>query len=605
MIEFGGSRSIAWICGITQSRRTHPKPLQFLKIPPSQENDTHIYLKPGEVDSDLQEMTRQHAAQLQSMNTRNELLNWGLKVFKRDEGTVYDPAQWKQKLQKARTLAVSGLHGAASLKDRIRRLLTKDRILAVAAGNRDESDWVRDGPGFVAAVCVRDYWDEMSDDERDWCLDIICSEVERIGDRWDEFSRVQRNSLSADRPCAWTLPLLLGKALSEMQRTRVRQTFVLALTHAVDEVRLYAASGIGKHLWTIDRKLTLRCVNALATEALLVQREIDANSRLAYPDRRNLDDIAEEAASIVRKRFYKVDGVAEDAHLVFNPAQSYGVNANRQILVILGQAPSEPAAIAAFTRLAHTLLEWWDPTAEGRHERDYELEAKLQQLLPEFLLRTPTSAATQILQPILDSIDLHPREIPWLVHGLISVEDRQPNTTQFWLLWQLFADRVLDARWLAGLDDEHVAGREMISAVMLGSFWKENVRHWRSLEGNAQHIHKLFENLPLSSRVLNAYVSFLYQVGAQSLPDAFIRIAQRLQQADPSQMVLEGNTIFCLEILLRRYVYRHSLNLKRKHKLRDAVLFLLDFLIENGSSSAFRMRDDFVTPVSTEVLEGF
>ena len=186
-----------------------------------------------------------------------------------------------------------------------------------------------------------------------------------------------------------------------------------------------------------------------------------------------------------------------------------------------------------------------------------------------------------------------------MVRGLIGVEDRHPNTAQFWSLWQLFANRVQNAQWIVGLDDEHAVGRDMISAVFLGTFWEENVRHWPNLEGNAQRIHKLFEDLPLSSRVLNAYVDFLYHVGAQSLPDAFIRIAQRLQQADPSQMVLEGNTIICLEILLQRYVYRHSLKLKRKRKLRDDVHFLLDFLIESGSSSAFRMRDDFVTPLST------
>ena len=563
------------------------------------DSGTHIYLKPGEVDSDLQEMMRQNASQLQSINARLELENWGLTIFEREEGTTHDPTQWKQKLQNARTVAVSGLQGVTSLKDRIRRLFAIDRIAAVATGNRDESDLGRDGPGFVAAVCVRDHWDEMSDDERDWCLNIVCSEIEHTGDRWDGLSRVQRNSMSADRPCAWTLPLLLGKALSDMQRTRVRHTLVLALIHAVDEVRLYAASGIGRHLWTIDRVLALRCVNALATEAILVQREIDANSNLVYSERRNFDDIGEMKASIVRKRFYKLDGIADNAHLEFDPTRSFGVNANKRILVILGQAPSEPVAVAAFSRLSHTLLEWWNQTAEDRHERDYQLEAELQQLLPEFLLRTPTLAATQIIQPILESIDRHPREIPWLFRGLISVEDRQRNTAQFWSLWQLFADRVKDARWLAGLDDEHSAGRDMISAVFLGTFWNENVRHWRSLEGNAQHIHKLFENLPLSSRVLDAYVSFLYQVGAQSLPDAFIRIAQRLQQVDPSQMVLKGNTIFCLEILLQRYVYRQSLKLKRKRKLREAVFFLLDFLIENGSSSAFRMRDDFVTPVST------
>ena len=126
-------------------------------------------------------------------------------------------------------------------------------------------------PGIVAAVCVRDHWEEMSDDERNWCVNIICSEVEREGDHWDERVRIQRNSTSADRPCACVLPLLLGKSLSKTQRSRVHQMLVLALTHAIDEVRWYVASGIGVYLWTIDRELALRCANVLATEAMLVQ----------------------------------------------------------------------------------------------------------------------------------------------------------------------------------------------------------------------------------------------------------------------------------------------------------------------------------------------
>ena len=568
--------------------------------PDSQEDSgTHIYLKPGEADSDLQEMMRQNASQFQSKYARFELQDWGLSVFNREEGTTHDPAQWRQKLQNARTVAVSDHHRVASLKDRIRQILSGNLIAADIAGSRDVRELGRDGPGFVASVCVRDHWDEMSYDERDWCLNIICSEIERTGDRWNGHLRGQRNSMSADRPCAWVLPILLGKSLSDGQWTRVSQTFVIALTHVIDEVRLCAASGIGRYLWTIDRELVLRSVNALATEAIIVQFEINEDSNLVYSDRQDFDDIRGKAASIVRQRFYNSNGIADDAYLEFDPTRDYGVNANRQVLVILGQASSEPAAIAAFARLAHTLLGWWNPAAENRRKRDHHLEAELQQLLPEFLLRTPVSAATQILQPILDSIDRNPREVPRLVRGLISFENRLRNTAQFWSLWQLFADRIQVARWLAGLDAEHSTGREMISALFLGTSWKENVRHWPSLEGNAHHIHKLFESLPLSSTVLDAYVSFLYQVGEKSLPDAFIRIAQRLQQADSSQLVLEGNTVFCLEILLLRYVYRQSLKLKRKRKLREAVLVLLDFLIENGSSSAFRMRDDFVTPIST------
>ena len=92
---------------------------------------------------------------------------------------------------------------------------------------------------------------------------------------------------------------------------------------------------------------------------------------------------------------------------------------NRQILGDSG--PSLLANLRQSRHLLGLLTRYWSggtPTAEERHKRDYYLEAELQQLLPEFLLRTPTSAATQILQPILDSIDRHPREDslvgPWV-----------------------------------------------------------------------------------------------------------------------------------------------------------------------------------------------
>ncbi len=63
-------------------------------------------------------------------------------------------------------------------------------------------------------------------------------------------------------------------------------------------------------------------------------------------------------------------------------------------------------------------------------------------------------------------------------------------------------------------------------------------------------------------------------------------------------MLQKGNTVFMLEVLLQRYVYGRSLALKRQGEIRKGVLLLLDQLVENGSSAAFWMRDDFVTPVS-------
>ena len=105
--------------------------------------------------------------------------------------------------------------------------------------------------------------------------------------------------------------------------------------------------------------------------------------------------------------------------------------------------------------------------------------------------------------------------------------------------------------------------------------------------------------MPPSSVVLDDYVRFLYQIGEQSLPGAFVRIAKRLHFGDAQRMLRKSNTVFMLEVLLQRHVYGRPLELKREHALRDAVLTLLDVLVEQGSSAAYRMRDDFVTPAAT------
>lgn len=120
--------------------------------------------------------------------------------------------------------------------------------------------------------------------------------------------------------------------------------------------------------------------------------------------------------------------------------------------------------------------------------------------------------------------------------GLVVREDSQPNTDQFWSLWELFADSVSKAKWIDDLDDERPWAGELVVALFLGTGLKENVRHWRSVEGRAHHVNSLFYKMPPSSTALNAYLRFLYHIGERSLPDAFIRLAHRLQRGETTEI---------------------------------------------------------------------
>lgn len=115
-------------------------------------------------------------------------------------------------------------------------------------------------------------------------------------------------------------------------------------------------------------------------------------------------------------------------------------------------------------------------------------------LLEQFLLRTTGQHAATIIGPIVDATDRHPKEVHWFVQGLIGVEDRKPNTSQFWSMWKLFADKMRCASWLATIDEEHPTGGEMISAIFLGSWWKDEVRHWRAWK-DMQHTSMPFSRI--------------------------------------------------------------------------------------------------------------
>ncbi|TAM50784.1 MAG: AAA family ATPase [Nevskiaceae bacterium] len=532
----------------------------------------YIRLEPKPPAPEVQQLIDESTKRMGEMNARLDVYMWGLQIFQHEAGSA-DPARWREKLASAKGM---------------------DRTA-------DHPDNSRNAPGFVAAVCVRDHWDELLPEEKEWCIDVICSEISRHADEWGTIDRMQRFSMLADRPCAFVVPLLLSKPLTEAQTKRVRQVFIAALTHPIDEVRWYAIWGMKDKVWAAHPALALRAVNTIATEAALADRDWNAEEKKRYDKRRTPDRISAAAAADVRGRFWTEGEIAEDAHVRFDITEVFGAEAHAKVLAILGQVPNEPLAVAAHRRASEDLVECWNreyDRSSDRRDRNFEREQAISDRIQQFVMRASDADSEHVLQPILEAVDRHPREVHNVIQGFTSREDSNPNTPHYWFLWNLFAERVKRAKWLAHLDGEHPHGSEALSTIFLTSWWKDDVRHWQSLEGYAHNVDALFDALPPVWIVLDSYVRFLYHIGERSMPAAFVRIANALRRENPADMLRESNTVFMLEILLQRHVYARPLELKRDPALREAILYVLDVLVESGSSAAFRMRDDFVTPAA-------
>lgn len=525
------------------------------------ENGSFVKFESGELDPDIQEMVKESQSDWVQTSARMSLLMWGVKALEGDASI--DASAWKEKLSLA---------------------------MASDSNQQDDGMGTIGGPGLIAAVCLRDHYSDLQPSEKDWCVERVVSELKK-SDAWGSDATIQRNPMAADRAAASVLPNLLEAEVPQHLIPNVREAIAIAVTHPVEEVRWRLTHAVGKSAWQGSRQLAQRCVAAISNEARRLE-EAWEEQRSKETRTRRPRDLAPEIAAVVRQEFWR-DPVDVLAYERLDVAEGFGKRANLRVLTILSKNPGSPEAIAAFKRSAAALVEFWN--SDG--SRDFHSESDLSTLLQEFAMQSAPEVALEFLNPLVKAVEAHPRELQAFVQGLTVIEDARPNTPQFWVLWQQFADASKHAKWVKYLHHDRPTGSDLLGAIFLTSYWKQNIRHWRSLEGEAHRIHSLFEALPASAAVLECFLRFLYHIGERSLPDAFVLISKKLAEGEPSSMLAHSESVFLLEVLLERQVYGRPLALKQTAQLREAVLNLLDLLVEQGSSSAFKMRDDFVTPM--------
>ena len=195
--------------------------------PEASENDesgepAKFLLMPKPPADDLQPIVDKSTAEYAEFTGILQFKMWGEKVFLGADSSLYPPDQWKQRLEQAKTIPFDS--------------------------PVDQFHAARTGATTIAAVCVRYHWDELSKSDQDWCIKTICTEIERNGDTWERLERVQREGPEGGRAAAWVLPIVLGKAIPKKLRDRASKCLVLAITHPIDEIRLYAIWGAGRAL---------------------------------------------------------------------------------------------------------------------------------------------------------------------------------------------------------------------------------------------------------------------------------------------------------------------------------------------------------------------
>ena len=512
------------------------------------------------IDPDLHEFVYSRADLQQNVNAAIGLLNWGKNQW--GSSSVGDANDsWKAALAYAR------------------------QANEVPPG---APEFINGGPGFVAAVCVRDHWDDMAVDDRRWCIDRLVTEIERGSD----------SLMDSDAPAARMLPMILAH---DPENLDILAAVARAITHERSEVRLSAAVGVGEYLGTQNREMALRCVGAFA---MLVNLLDEYEQRSPIGERQTLFGPADyeiEVADQVRQAFLEgtIDGEAQLAFLDFR--SWHGRDIARYILSVLEPLPDLDLSQRFLQRVAQGVADSWSNEEEDwPHQRDYDFEYAMLPRLAKWVLGLSSANALDCCQPILSAVDHHPEEVGTFIAYLVLWEQDEPHEheTCFWDIWRAFADSILEAPWLPGLESNYSTGADLVRRMLFGRIGVGSASTWTHLDGHEGEVDAFVTGLPATGPVLSAYIEYLYGVGTGALPNAFTVVAGRLEEGDATEILKHRNTVFQLEALLQRYISGVPMILRENPNLRSATVVILEKLVESGSSAAHSMLDHFAAPGS-------
>lgn len=539
----------------------------------------HILVGSSEPEPDLQAIVEEQKPRSAANDTAISLLNWGMSAFA-GRAASDDWAQYIGKVQE---------------------------YLATWATGEDERAVAAGGPAYVAAVCIRDHWEEMSPEQQEWCAETVCDAIDAEADVVDHFSVVARNSMEGSRPAAFALSALFCKTLLPGTQARLLPTLAKAVMNAVEETVAYAMEGVGQFLWISDRGLALTCVQALVTDAAERHAFVERQRRQPFTER-EAEEPFHGGLRLRLREFISSREAADEAQIAaLNIAIWPGRKVAQHLFGIAAKNPHDSLLQQVMQRSAALLPAIWEANARGRRLRretrgdeqryDPQIEHEFVDAICRFAVECEPADALALLEPVFAAAPQFPEEASSVVTWLILRQgDRAPAPT-LWTLWQRFADDFAANTKPEQVDEEHSDEAKMLRELFLGGNWKEQ-RDWPPLHGETQRLRMFFLRLPPMEQGFECYAYYLAKAGTPTLPDALIEVSAKLVES-VGWPILNETAIFYLEEILTRLIYGGNNRIRNESSLRLATLGILDALVEAGSSPAYKLRDDFLTPVAT------
>lgn len=447
-------------------------------------------------------------------------------------------------------------------------------------------------PADVCSILLKDYFDKLTEEEKGYCKDIVLEYA-----RFPLLSHYQYQISDGTTSAISTLPILFQNYPAERENIKVILLLTLFNDYPVGmgggRYSAFPAMAI-YNLWDSDHDdMQSLLIGYLLLkpkyEELRKKLRQESYKKGVYEiDKGQLNEnfFKEHEHDLVRTMENKIsidelkDIEQSDLHILNTGFQLIPVKTDDAVHKQIAQSIIRIFSISLLSR-------------DREDKVDYSVRHSFLEKLAYFVLNASAQDIPDYLKPFLDGFN-RSEPIADLFEQFILAEDRLDTYDNFWQVWALFFEKVVvlckdgDGYWYTD--------KIIRSYLFAQTHWKETTSDWHTFKDrDSKFFADIATNIGHCPSTLYALAKSLNDIASRYLNPGITWLSGMLTSNKVLWSAkLETNTLYYLENLVRKYIYKERERIRKTRQLKDEILVILEFLVEKGSVTGYILRENIL-----------
>lgn len=228
----------------------------------------------------------------------------------------------------------------------------------------------------------------------------------------------------------------------------------------------------------------------------------------------------------------------------------------------------------------------------GDDSNIYLLQLYIFRRFARFMLERKINEIDIYLQPFIDNFDAT-TETSLLLDEIVTAEDHNNKYEQFWSIWNKLYPKFTE---ICNNSNQFYLDKVTISYLLAWQWWKDGIEEWHSLQkGKLSFYANIAKKSGHNSAVLYSIARVLNTIGSKFTKEGIDWIHTIISNNPSLKMRdLEPLTLYYLERFMRKFIFMNKQQIKQEIRLKNKVIPILEFMVERGSIHGYLLRENIL-----------